>query len=201
LGKESYGLRLAAIQLRNLGVDLHQLTCGRPARWFVLFFEPAAGVLISYRLDRCFYLLFGAAWTLLRIFAFPLFLLIRVLSCPHEISWKADIGEGLRVVHPTLGVVVGGEAIVGKNCTLAGGNSIGMRRGIRRGELVLGNQVMLGINSCVLGPVKIGSRVSIGAGAVVVTDLPNDCTAVGVPARPKARGPLPEVLPDATLLR
>lgn len=88
-------------------------------------------------------------------------------------------------MHPTLGVVAAGEAIVGENCTLCGGNSIGMRRGLRRGELVLGNQVFLGINACVLGPAIIGNRVTIGAGAMVVSDLPDDCVAVGVPAKAK----------------
>jgi serine O-acetyltransferase len=183
--EERLGLGPAIDQLRYLGHELYRLTYGKPVRWLVLFFEASAGVIISYRLDRCFYLLFGSAWAFFRIFAFPMFLFLRILSCRHEISWKAEIGRGLYVWHPTLGVVVGGEAIIGEDCTLFGGNSIGVRYGTRRGELVLGNQVMLGINSCVLGPAKIGNRVSIGAGAIVVTDLPDDCTAVGVPAKAK----------------
>jgi serine acetyltransferase len=49
---------------------------------------------------------------------------------------------------------------------------------------VIGNDVFLGINSCILGPAHIGNRVTIGAGAVVVSDLPDGCMAVGVPAKP-----------------
>jgi serine acetyltransferase len=119
----------------------------------------------------------------LRVFAFPLFLMLRIFSCRHEISWKADIGKGLQVWHPTLGIAIAGQAIIGENCSLCGGNSIGLRWGLRRGDLVVGNDVSLGINACVLGPAKVGNRISIGAGAIVVTDLPDDCVAKGVPAR------------------
>jgi serine acetyltransferase len=181
---ERFGWRVATEQLQFLRHELFLLTQNKPIRWLVLFFEPSAGVLISYRLDRCFYLLCGPVWTALRILAFPLFLFLRLLSCRHEICFKAQIGQGLQVWHPTLGLAVHGDAIVGKNCILYGGNSIGVRRGIRRGELVLGDDVVLGINSCILGPARIGNRVVIGAGAVVVSDIPQNTVAVGVPARP-----------------
>jgi serine acetyltransferase len=176
---------LAGEQLSFLGHELRLLTHGRPARWLVLFFEPSAGVILSYRLDRSFYLLCGPVWTALRVAAFPLFLLLRILSCRHEICFKAQIGRGLQVIHPTLGVVVHGDAILGQGCVLSGGNSVGIRKPVRPGELVLGDEVMLGLNACVLGPVKVGNRVSLGAGAILVNDLPDDAVAVGVPARPR----------------
>ena len=147
------------------------ITHNRRARWLVLFFEPSAGVIISYRIDRCGYLLCGPIWTALRVFLLPLFLFLRLLSCRHEICFKAQIGRGLQVWHPTLGIVVNGDAIIGNDFTLYGGNSVGVRRGIQRGELVLGNNVMMGINSCVLGPAQIGDGVTIGAGAIVVNVL------------------------------
>ena len=71
---------------------------------------------------------------------------------------------------------------------LIGGNSLGGRRSIRRGQLVLGDNVVLGIHSCVLGPVQIGNGVQIGAGAVVVHDLKDGAVAVGVPARAIEKG-------------
>jgi serine acetyltransferase len=177
--------QLAGEQFSFMGHELRLLTQGKPVRWLVLFFEPSAGVLISYRLDRSGFLLCGPAWTGLRLLALPLWLLLRLLSCRHEICFQAEIGRGLRVLHPTLGVVVHGDAIVGRNCILSGGNSLGVRKPMPRGDLVLGDQVMLGINACVLGPAKVGNHVTIGAGAVVVTDLPDNAVAVGVPARPR----------------
>lgn len=175
--------QLAGEQLDFLGYELRQQTDGKPIRWLVIFFGPCAGVNLSYRLDRCGYLLCGRPWIALRVAAFPLFSLLRLLSCRHEISFKAQIGRGLRVWHPTLGLAVHGEAIVGQNCTLYGGNSIGARKPMTRGELVLGDHVTLGLNACVLGPAKVGHHVTIGAGAVVVGDLPDHAVAVGVPAR------------------
>ena len=176
---------LAGEQAAFLGHELRLLTHGRAVRWLVLFFEPSAGVVISYRLDRSFYLLCGPAWTALRVGAFPFFLLLRLLSCRHEICFKAQIGRGLQVLHPTLGVVVHGDAIVGQDCILSGGNSLGVRKPMRRGELILGDHVMLGINACVLGPAKVGNHVTLGAGAVVVNDVPDHTVTVGVPARPR----------------
>jgi serine acetyltransferase len=176
----------AGDQLRFLFHELSLLTEGRKLVWLVLFFEPSAGVLISYRLDRFGYLLAGRAWRLIRLLFWPLFLINRILGCRHEIAYTAEIGRGLRVMHPVLGVVVNGCAIIGKNCLLNGGNSIGNRRPIARGDLVLGDNVQLGINACVLGPVKVGNQVNIGAGAVVITDLPDNVVAVGVPARFKS---------------
>jgi serine acetyltransferase len=105
-------------QLSFLRYELARLTGRKPIRWLILFFEPGACVLISYRIDRCFHLLFGPVWTALRIFAFPLFLFLRIMSCRHEICFKANIGKGLWVVHPTLGVVVHGDAIAGRNLIL-----------------------------------------------------------------------------------
>jgi serine acetyltransferase len=185
---EIFGWGPALEQLRYLGHELRLITGGKSLRWLVLFFEPRAGVVISYRLDRGAYLCAGKAWTALRVLAFPMFLFLRVLSCHHEICFKAKIGKGLQIWHPTLGIVVNGDAIIGDHCLFYGGNSVGVRRGIRRGELVLGNNVTLGINACVLGPVRIGNQVTIGAGAVVVRDLPDDCTAIGVPARVQSTG-------------
>jgi serine O-acetyltransferase len=182
---ERFGIAPAFGQLRFLWHEMKLRTYGRPLRWLVMFFEPAAGVIISYRVDRCGYLLTGQVWTALRILFFPLFLLLRLWSCPHEITFKAAIGRGLQVLHPTLGVVIHGDAIVGENCILSGGNSIGVRHGIKRGELVLGNSVILGVNACILSPARIGNHVTIGAGAMVISDFADNTVAIGVPARPK----------------
>ena len=173
----------ASDQLRYLLYELNALTEGRKLVWLVLFFEPSAGVLLSYRFDRFGYLLTGKGWRILRVLFWPAFLLFRLLGCRHDICYTAEIGCGLRVTHPGLGVVVHGYAIIGRNCVLTGGNSIGQHRPLQRGELVLGDNVQVGVNACVLGPAKVGNGVNIGAGAIVLTDLPDNILAAGFPAR------------------
>jgi serine O-acetyltransferase len=163
-----------------------------------MWLEPQAYVILSYRIERFFCLLGGPVWPLFRLLIFPLILLLRILGGRHEISYRADIGRGQRVTHPCLGAVVHGNAIIGRSCVLAGGNSIGSKRIIERGELVLGDDVFLGINACVIGPAVIGSHVMIGAGAVVTGDLPDDCVAVGVPAKPLQRVGLPGLGPPTS---
>jgi serine acetyltransferase len=178
-----FGVRSAFQQLSFLGHELAILQDGKPIRWLILLFSPSAGVVISYRIDRFGYLLFGRLWSLLRILLVPLFALLAFFSCPHEICFKADIGRGLRVRHPTLGVVVHGEAIVGFGCILNGGNSIGSRKPVRRGDLIVGDSVELGINACILGPATIGNNVMIGAGAIAISDIEDNSVAVGTPAK------------------
>lgn len=104
-----------------------------------------------------------------------------------EVHYKADVGPGLRILHPNLGVVISGHAVVGRNLILTGGNCIGGRPGTAQGNLVVGDDVQLGANAVILGPAVIGDRVTVGAGAVVIGDAPAGATMVGVPARPASR--------------
>ena len=111
-----------------------------------------------------------------------------MMSAAHDIHYMAQIGRGLLVLHPSLGIVVSAYAQCGRNLVLTGGNCIGVRKRLVRGDLVLGDDVTLGANSVVLGPVRIGDRCIIGAGAVVVSDAPAGSVLVGVPAQVRTRG-------------
>jgi serine acetyltransferase len=102
----------------------------------------------------------------------------------HEIHYQAKIGSGLKILHPSLGVVVSKWATVGTNLTLTGGNVIGGRQRLCEGLLNFGDNVYLGANAVVLGPVNIGSFVNVGAGSVVLKDVMSRMTVAGVPARP-----------------
>lgn len=170
-------------QLRYLGFELKLMVNNRWWRWITCWFGGSTGVIVSYRLDRFFFLLLGKAWPLLRILFFPLFLFLRLISANHQIHYQADIGKGLRVLHPPLGIVVSGNTIAGKNLILTGGNCIGGRESMVHGDLVLGDNVTLGANAVILGPVHIGNDVSIGAGAVVIDSTPDRVVLVGVPAK------------------
>jgi serine acetyltransferase len=59
------------------------------------------------------------------------------------------------------------------------------RHGVRRQNWCRVIMVKVGVNACVLGPAKVGHHVTIGAGAIVVGDLPDHAVAVGAPAKPR----------------
>lgn len=100
-----------------------------------------------------------------------------------EIHPGATIGEGLFIDHGS-GIVIGETTVIGKNCVIYQGVTLG-GTGKETGKRhpTLGDNVMVGSGARVLGPVNIGNNVKIAAGAVVLHDIPDNCTAVGVPAR------------------
>ena len=100
-----------------------------------------------------------------------------------EIHPGATIGKGLFIDHGS-GVVIGETAEVGDNCTIYQGVTLGgTGKDTGKRHPTLGNNVMVGAGAKVLGPIHIGNNVRIAAGAVVLTDIPDNCTAVGIPAR------------------
>ncbi|HWJ97670.1 MAG TPA: hypothetical protein VNQ33_05880 [Acidimicrobiales bacterium] len=167
----------AADELERLWYDCRNMTGGRRTRWFTLPFSEAFAIIAFYRFNRAAYLTFGRTWVLFRTLTSPLNPLIRIFV-PTQIDYRADIGPGFRILHPQLGVVIGGRVRAGKGLILAGGNCIG------GGAAVLGNWVQLGANATVMGEVTLGNGVRIGAGAVVVKDFAGPGTLVGVPAEP-----------------
>lgn len=96
-----------------------------------------------------------------------------------EILVGADIGGGLYIAHP-IGTVIS-PARMGKNCSIIAAVTIGMRN---TWEFpVIGDEVFIGAGARVLGGITIGDGAVIGANAVVLKDLPDGATAVGIPAR------------------
>ncbi len=141
----------------------------------------------AYRLERALFLLTGRLYPVLRLLLLPLILLMGGYSnC--DISYHARIGKGLRVLHPSLGVVVSGKAVIGDHLTLVGGNCIGVAA--RRSDVpfVIGSHVEMGANATIIGPLTLGDRIHIGANACVVKSHPgNDLVLVGNPATPRQR--------------
>ena len=100
-----------------------------------------------------------------------------------DIHPGADIGKRFFIDHAT-GVVIGETAIIGENVSLYQGVTLGgvsFNKGKR--HPTIGNHVVIGCNASVLGNITIGNNVRIGAGSVVLKDVPDDCTVVGVPGR------------------
>jgi len=100
-----------------------------------------------------------------------------------EIHPAAYIGKGLLIDHGA-GIVIGETAIIGDDCTILQGVTLGSRELVKgKRHPTLGNNVFVGSGAKLLGNIEIGNNVKIGANAVVLNDLPNNSTAVGVPAR------------------
>ena len=100
-----------------------------------------------------------------------------------EIHPGATIGKGLFIDHG-MGVVIGETTEIGDDCTIYQGVTLGgTGKDTGKRHPTLGNHVMVGAGAKVLGPITIGNNVRIAAGAVVLTDIPDNCTAVGIPAR------------------
>ncbi|MCM1298868.1 MAG: serine O-acetyltransferase [Firmicutes bacterium] len=100
-----------------------------------------------------------------------------------EIHPGAVIGNNFFIDHGS-GVVIGETTEIGDNCTIYQGVTLG-GTGKETGKRhpTLGNNVMVGAGARVLGPFKVGDNSKIAANAVVLSEVPPNCTAVGVPAR------------------
>jgi serine O-acetyltransferase len=100
-----------------------------------------------------------------------------------EIHPGAVIGKGVFIDHG-MGVVIGETAIVGDYCLIYQGVTLG-GTGKESGKRhpTLGKNVVVGAGAKVLGNIEIGDRVRVGAGSIVLRDVPSTCTVVGVPGR------------------
>ena len=106
-----------------------------------------------------------------------------------DIHPAAHFGHGLMLDHAT-GFVAGETAVLGNNISILHGVTLGgsgKEGGDRHPKI--GNGVMIGANASILGNIRIGDNAKIGAGSVVVSDVPSSITVVGVPAKPVARAP------------
>ena len=123
-----------------------------------------------------------------------LFFLARLISqrCVRktniEIHPGATIGRRFAIDHGT-GVVIGETAVIGDDCLLYQGVTLG-GTGKDHGKRhpTLGNNVLVGAGAKLLGNFTIGDGAKIAAGAVVLRNVPENCTAVGIPARVVRRG-------------
>jgi len=100
-----------------------------------------------------------------------------------EIHPGAQIGKNLFIDHG-CGVVIGETTIIGDNCMIYHGVTLGgVSLDARKRHPTLGNHVLVGTGAKVLGPVNIGDGAKIGANSVVTKDVPAGATAVGIPAK------------------
>lgn len=143
---------------------------------FEVFLYPSFKAILRYRLAHKLYLrkhYFIARWISQRT----------VRKTGIEIHPGATIGKGLFIDHGH-GVVIGETAIIGDNVTLYQGVTLG-GTGKEKGKRhpTIGNNVMISAGAKVLGSFTIGENSKIGAGSVVLSEVPPNSTVVGVPGR------------------
>ena len=115
------------------------------------------------------------------------FFVERFIEMITGISIPADvhIGPGLRI-HHFGGIIIRSGTVLGEGCTLYQGVTLGDLGGWG-GAPRIGNRVLIGAGAKVLGGIQVGDQCRIGANAVVLTTIPPDHNAVGVPAVAKPR--------------
>ncbi|HZT33961.1 MAG TPA: hypothetical protein VFA33_28985 [Bryobacteraceae bacterium] len=136
-------------------------------------------------------------WVKPRILRIPFSFLYRVLKVWSQILTGIDlpcevkIGRRFRIDH--FGdIIISGDAVFGDDVVIRNGVTVGLRRTGERGAPVIGNRVDIGAGAKLLGKIHIGDDVVIGANAVVLSDVPSNSLAVGVPAQIRPRKPAPE---------
>jgi serine O-acetyltransferase len=158
--------------------DAARRSCGL-VRW-VCWSGPAARFLVLLRVGR-----FATA----KPSRLPLRALCRLLKRHYthryglDVPYSTTIGPGLRFGNHMCsgGLVVNANTVIGTNCTLANGVTLGTHRGR---SPVLGDDVVVSTRAIVIGGIVIGDGARVGAGAVVTRDVAPGTTVAGAPARP-----------------
>jgi serine O-acetyltransferase len=96
-----------------------------------------------------------------------------------DVPLNCTIGGGLLMPHPN-GIVIHPAAVIGPNCLIFQQVTIGHRGD---GVPTIGGHVDIGAGAKILGRISIGDHAAIGANAVVLCNVPEGCTAVGIPAQ------------------
>jgi len=99
-----------------------------------------------------------------------------------QISSRATIGDGLFIGH-IGGVVIHPEAVIGRNCDIAHRVTIGASAMGRKGVPTIGEEVYIGTGATLVGRIKVGSHAKIAANTLVIDDVPDGATVMGVPGR------------------
>lgn len=143
---------------------------------FEVFLYPSFKAILKYRVAHWFYKhkhYFIARWISTRA----------ARKTGIDIHPGATIGKGLFIDHG-IGVVIGETCEIGDNVTIYQGVTLG-GTGKEKGKRhpTIGNNVMISAGAKVIGSFKVGDNSRIGAGSVVLSEVPSDATVVGIPGR------------------
>ncbi|HVG27013.1 MAG TPA: hypothetical protein VM865_05365 [Acidobacteriaceae bacterium] len=167
-----------------------------------LWLDPAVWSIASYRLANWLHV--GKPNPIVRI---PLKLVSFFISrfclifMEMDIDAQATIGGGLYIGH-IGGVHINPGAVLGKNCDLAHRITIGASAMGRGGIPILGDEVYIGTGAVLVGKIKVGSGAKIAANTLVMTNVPEGATVMGVPGRiimrPQPRRPATAPVADVS---
>lgn len=165
--------------IKELYLDAKNISDKDPASrniLYVILLYPGFHALLFYRIAHFF------SDIKLKFIARLISQLARFLT-GIEIHPGAIIGKRLFIDHG-MGIVIGETTTIGNNCTIYHGVTLGgTGKDKYKRHPDLGNNVIVGCGAKVLGPIKIGNNVKIGANAVVLKEVPDNSTVVGVPGK------------------
>lgn len=191
-GRDVKGGRFHMGIIKNIAEEIRIIRERDPAihSSMEVFLYPSFKVMMHYRIAHRLYEkghFFWARWVSQR----------GVRKTGIEIHPGAKIGKGLFIDHGN-GVIIGETAVIGDNVTLYQGVTLG-GTGKEHGKRhpTVGNNVMISAGAKVLGSFTIGDNSKIGAGSVVLSEVPSNSTVVGVPGRVVKRNNM--TLPQETL--
>lgn len=143
---------------------------GETNKYGVINLDKTSIVIKFYWIERWF-------WThKMRFLAKVYWRLIYILfAC--QIPPTVELEEGVNIAHG-VGIVIHQDSVVGSGTMIYQNVTLGSG-----GGPVIGRNCILGAGCCILGSIHIGDNVKVGANAVVLQDIPDNCTVVGVPAR------------------
>jgi serine O-acetyltransferase len=145
-----------------------------------VFYEPSIIIVFFFRLRKWLYSKNIIIKIIPAIIVEPLYFFLTLLFGIH-LPKSCEIGPGL-IIHHFGGIVINHKTRIGANCTLRHNVTIGNRK-THNDVPIIGDNVNIGVGAVILGDIKVGNNVSIGANAVVLIDVPDNCIAVGNPAR------------------
>ncbi|OQY01165.1 MAG: serine acetyltransferase [Desulfobacteraceae bacterium 4572_123] len=146
------------------------------------FLAQGFWVMIVYRFGRWRYTigssLLRKPFSLLYKLSFKAVQILTGIELPCEVK----IGENFKIEH--FGdIIVSGYARFGNGCIIRNGVTVGLQNIEHPAAPLIGNNVNIGVGAKLLGDITIGDNVDIGANAVIIRDIPDNCIAVGIPAR------------------
>lgn len=146
------------------------------------FSSPGFWVMVVYRFGNWRYKIKPRLLRMPFSFLYKFLKVIMQMATGIELPCETRIGRRFRIEHFS-DIIISGDAVIGDDVIVRNGVTIGLKRTNERGSPRIGNRVDIGAGAKILGKICIGDDVAIGANAVVLRDVPNNCLAVGVPAR------------------